>query len=149
MSWKFQTAVSIESPDASVRSLGWGEAQAWCNFVLMYPSFIPDDLALEKSEIRPEAPPGRPTHTDQRSRPDWTRSNRAAHRAEYVGRDRRLRIKQFLYDYAPRHLTTPAFGKAKTLALLQWGVSSAGWALTSASDKRRRSVLIAPLSSCP
>ena len=104
MTWIHQTVSSIESQDAGVRSIGWKEAQAWCNFVLLRPTVLTDDIELESAKIRPEAPPGRPAHANQSSRPDWTQSNRAAHRAEFTGHQRRLRIKQFLYDYAP-----PAF----------------------------------------
>lgn len=102
--WKARTAPSIESKEASVRSLLWEEAQPWCNFVLMRPEAFPVDLSLVKTEVRPESPPGRSHDMTGSHRPDWTQSNRAAHRSEFAGLDRRLRIKQFLYDYAP-----PAF----------------------------------------
>ena len=104
MPWRARAASSVESEEAKVRSMEWREAQDWCNFVLMKPTAFPDDLSLEKTELRPEAPPGRRADVAGGQRPDWTQSNRAAHRSEFVGPLRRLRIKQFLYDYAP-----PAF----------------------------------------
>ncbi|MGB7926342.1 MAG: hypothetical protein WCF57_24085 [Pyrinomonadaceae bacterium] len=102
--WIPRIASSIDAEEARVRAVDWPEAQSWCNFVLMRPADFPRDLALEKTEIRPESPPGRARNLNDGHRPEWTQSNRAAHRSEFVGRERRLRIKQFLYDYAP-----PAF----------------------------------------
>jgi len=80
------------------------QQQEWCNFLLLRPASLPGDLSVASSSVRPEAPPGRPGEGDAALRPDWTQSNRACHRAVYAGRRRRLRVKQFLYDYAP-----PAF----------------------------------------
>lgn len=103
--WIARAASSVESEEAKVRGMEWREAQGWCNFVLMRANDFPDDLSLEKTEMRPESPPGRAGASLKGGhRPDWTQSNRAAHRSEFVSTERRLRIKQFLYDYAP-----PAF----------------------------------------
>lgn len=84
-----------------------GEAareQEWCNFVLLEPTVLPADLMLVSRSVRPEAPPARRSGDDSPLRPEWTDSNRACHHSVYAGRGRRLRMKQFLYDYAP-----PAF----------------------------------------
>ena len=113
--WEARTAPSIESKEAGVRSMEWGEAQSWCNFVLMRADAFPDDLSLVKAEVRPEAPPGRSLDPTGRHRPDWTQSNRAAHRSEFTGRDRRLRIKQFLYDYAPPAFDHPCLWESKDI----------------------------------
>jgi hypothetical protein len=109
-SWIPRTAPSIESEEARVRALDWQEAQGWCNFVLMRPTVFPDDLTLEKTEMRPESPPGR---INSSHRPEWTQSNRAAHRCELAGRERRLRIKQFLYDYAPPAFDHPCLWESR------------------------------------
>jgi hypothetical protein len=56
---------------------------------------VPDGLTVESASVRPEAPP----HTELNL--GWTIGNRAAHRCELVGKDLRIRLKQFLYDWAP------------------------------------------------
>jgi hypothetical protein len=94
-------ASSIESRQAEIRSMAWEEAQDWCNFVLMKPTLLPDGVSLETAEMRPESPPGRREGAKESGLPDWTLSNRAAHRSVLAGKDRRVRIKQFLYDWAP------------------------------------------------
>lgn len=75
--------------------LGWEEAQAAVNFVLFRPDPLPEGLLVEAASVRPEAPP----------RPDlnlgWTIGNRSAHRCELAGEGSRIRVKQFLYDWAP------------------------------------------------
>jgi hypothetical protein len=106
--------------------MDWDEAQRWCNFVLMRPSVFPEDLSVEKMEMRPEAPPGRPAGIDKSPRPDWTRSNRAVHRCEFVGGDRRLRIKQFLYDYAPPAFDHPCLWESKNIRAFAVG-DHLGW----------------------
>lgn len=111
--WIARTAPSIESEEARVRRMEWEEAQGWCNFVLMRPTVFADDLSLEKTEMRPESPPGRPAEVNESHRPEWTRSNRAAHRSEIAGRGRRLRIKQFLYDYAPPAFDHPCLWESR------------------------------------
>jgi len=44
--------------------------KAWCNFVLMRPRVLPDDLEPARLEIRPEAPPGRAESASEASRPN-------------------------------------------------------------------------------
>lgn len=104
----------------------WDEAQGWCNFVLMRPMVFPDDLSLEKTEMRPESPPGRPREINASHRPEWTQSNRAAHRSEFKGRERRLRIKQFLYDYAPPAFDHPCLWESEGIRSFPVG-GHLGW----------------------
>jgi hypothetical protein len=126
MAWTPQAAPSVESEQAKVRRTDWDEAQSWCNFVLMRPAVFPDDLALERKEIRAEAPPGRAANVDKSSRPDWTQSNRAVHRCELIGRERRLRIKQFLYDYAPPAFDHPCLWESSNIRAFPVG-DYLGW----------------------
>jgi hypothetical protein len=126
MNWKPRIVSSIESSDAGVRRMGWEEAQAWCNFVLMRPTVLPDDVGIEKLEMRPEAPPGRPADVNQTARPEWTQSNRAVHRAEITGHHRRLRIKQFLYDYAPPAFDHPCLWESESVRAFPVG-NLIGW----------------------
>ena len=102
-SWTHKRAESSDSAEAAVRQVGWEEAQLWCNFVLMRPTVLPEGTTIEKAGVRPEAPPGRHGDNDG-SHPTWTESNRSGFRFEIVGAGRRLRVKEFLYDWAP-----PAF----------------------------------------
>jgi hypothetical protein len=106
--WMPKVAASVESLDARARHMGWEEAQLWCNFVLLRVGPLPDDLAVTNTEMRPEAPPGRRVADDQTPRPTWTLSNRSCHRSELVGKDRKLRIKQLLYDWAPPAFDCPS-----------------------------------------
>lgn len=101
--WSHRTAASIDAPEASIRDLDWKRAQAWCNFVLQRPTSLPDDVRISSARMRSEAPPGR-LEGEEEDRSPSNPSNRASHYTEVEGADRSLRIKQFLYDWAP-----PAF----------------------------------------
>ncbi len=86
------------TPDAAhVASvgIGWEEAQAALNFVLFRPDPLPEGLSVEGASVRPEGPPPGALHAG------WAIGNRAAHRCEICGRGLLLRLKQFLYDWAP------------------------------------------------
>ncbi len=102
--WAPKVAPSIASHEAKVRSMSWEEAQAWCSFVLLKPTLLPAGVSVESAAMRPESPPGRRDGPNDSTSPSWTLSNRACHRCVLAGNERRVRIKQFLYDWAP-----PAF----------------------------------------
>jgi hypothetical protein len=106
--WMPKVAASVDLLDARARHMGWEEAQLWCNFVLLRVGQLPDDLAVTNTEMRPEAPPGGRVADDQTPRPKWTLSNRSCHRSTLVGKNRRVRIKQFLYDWAPPAFDCPS-----------------------------------------
>jgi hypothetical protein len=95
--WAPRVASSSRAEDAGLQARDWEQAQPWCNFVLLRPSVIPAGLALVKQELRPEAPP--PPGLD----PNEAAASgiRSSFRCEYEGGGRRLRVKQFLYDWAP------------------------------------------------
>ncbi|MEM9603485.1 MAG: hypothetical protein AAGA11_11525 [Pseudomonadota bacterium] len=59
-------------------------AQAWCNFTLYAPRWLPDDVTITEQSLRPE-------------RPDQT----ATYRYVACGQRRALTLKQFLFDFAP------------------------------------------------
>lgn len=75
--------------------LGWEEAQAAVNFVLFRPDPLPEGLHFDTASVRPEAPPPDDLHLG------WTIGNRCVHRCELSGGGLSLRVKQFLYDWAP------------------------------------------------
>lgn len=102
--WRPCTLPAVPTGKEALITADAPQEQEWCNFVLQRPTSLAADLTLETHSVRPEAPPGRCDDRDAAIRPDWTASNRACHRAVYGGHRRRLRVKQFLYDYAP-----PAF----------------------------------------
>jgi hypothetical protein len=106
--WVPKVAPSIESPEAEIRGMSWEESQEWCNFVLMKPTLLPEGVSLETAEMRPESPPGRRDGPKDSRLPSWTLSNRAAHRCVLAGKDRRVRIKQFLYDWTPPAFDCPS-----------------------------------------
>lgn len=79
------------------------EAQQWVNFVVHEPRVLPDDCRVAETSVRPEQPPGRPDGlqaTDIGQTP-WSDANPCSARTVIHGRGRALRIKQFLYDWAP------------------------------------------------
>ncbi|MFI5765264.1 hypothetical protein ACIA8F_30570 [Streptomyces sp. NPDC051563] len=72
-------------------------AQGWCNFVVWRPSELPEGCDTVTGTIRREAPPGR---VEVEGRSPWTDANPSGYRTEVSGGGRRLRLKQFLYDWA-------------------------------------------------
>jgi hypothetical protein len=119
-------APSIESPEAEIRSMSWEEAQAWCNFVLMKPTLFPEGVALETAAMRPESAPGRRDGPKEPRLPDWTLSNRSCHRCVLAGQERRVRIKQYLYDWAPPAFDCPCLWLSPAVRHFCVG-SDVGW----------------------
>src|SRR5262245_31177450 len=111
--WTLETAPSVDSPEAAIRAASWEEAQPWCNFVLLAPSVLPPGTTLEAMTLRPEAPPGRVEGAAPDGRPDWSSANRSCFRFEIAGAGRRLRVKEFLYDWAPAAFDHPSLWKSR------------------------------------
>jgi hypothetical protein len=124
--WVPRTAPSIDSPEAEIRSMSWEESQEWCNFVLMKPTLFPAGVSLETAEMRPESPPGRRDGAPDSRLPSWTLSNRACHRSVLAGKGRRLRIKQYLYDWAPPAFDCPSLWQSPVVRHFSVG-SDVGW----------------------
>jgi hypothetical protein len=106
--------------------MSWEESQAWCNFVLMKPTLLPEGISLETAEMRPESPPGRRDGPQDSRLPSWTLSNRAAHRSVLAGKERRVRIKQYLYDWAPPAFDCPCLWLSPVMRHFFVG-SDVGW----------------------
>ncbi|WP_415378946.1 hypothetical protein [Halosimplex sp. TS25] len=85
------------------RETTFTDAQAGANFVVFEPGWLPDDCAVVETTFRPEQPPGRPEGVDaeELGQTPWSDGNPCALRAVVEGEGRRLRIKEFLYDWAP------------------------------------------------
>lgn len=79
------------------------EAQDRVNFVALEPTWLPDDCSVAAVTLRPEQPPGLPegTSPEAMGRNPTTEGNRCSLRTVVRGGGRRLRIKQFCYDWAP------------------------------------------------
>ncbi len=109
--WRHSTASSVDCEESKLRTVAWEQVQPWCNFVVLRPRDLPPDLSVENLTLRPEAPPGRTS--DVTGRPDWHDHNRCSLRFEIVGGGRRVRVKQFLYDWAPPAFDHPCLWKSR------------------------------------
>lgn len=108
--WNHRKASSATCEASRLRQVNWDQIQAWCNFVVFRPRILPSNLVVESLSLRPEAPPGR--DGDMRGRPSWHDHNRCSLRFEIVGTGRGLRVKQFLYDWAPPAFDHPCLWKS-------------------------------------
>lgn len=113
----FHQQLPVAPPDgAAVEQVAPGAAQAWCNFVLWVPTTLPAGCQLLSGTLNKEAPPGAPrAPLDDRLPRDG--NSLASYRSEVVGDGRRLRIKQFCYDWAFPALDHPSLWLSKTRAV--------------------------------
>jgi hypothetical protein len=91
------------------------KAQRSTNFVVFSTTWLPQESQLTRITLRPEQAPGRPVDIDpsQYGLTPWSEANPSSLRAVISGRDRRLRIKQFLYDWGvPAASTAPLWNSA-------------------------------------
>jgi hypothetical protein len=81
----------------------FADAQAATNFVVLEPTDLPGDCSVAEATYRPEQPPGRPdgVDADDIGQTPHSDGNPSSVRAVVEGDGRRLRLKQFLYDWAP------------------------------------------------
>ncbi|WP_436928449.1 hypothetical protein [Halosimplex halobium] len=79
------------------------DGQAGANFVVFEPGWLPGDCAIRGTTLRPEQPPGRPDGLDAEDvgQTPYSEGNPSAVRTVVAGDGRELRVKQFLYDWAP------------------------------------------------
>ncbi|MFI1681819.1 hypothetical protein [Streptomyces sp. NPDC020607] len=96
--WSWRIVADAGELSSAPEELPAEEAQEWCNFVLWRPTLLPEGCSLLTSTLRKEAPPGHREGATGRS--PWSDANNAVYRSEIGGPGRRLRIKQFLYDWA-------------------------------------------------
>jgi len=107
-----RVAGSAEVEDGRIVERSWEAAQAWCNFVLFRPGSLPAGAEVRAPTLRPEAPPGR-GNGDHSQRAPWTATNRASHRCTIAWPEARVRVKQFLYDWAPPAFDHPSLWKSE------------------------------------
>lgn len=95
--WRWQVLDRAADLDRVPPAIEETSAQDWCNFVLWRPSRLPAGCHAGVGTLRREAPPGR---VEAQGRTPWSDANPAGYRTEVLGGGRRLRLKQFLYDWA-------------------------------------------------
>ncbi|MCQ9134372.1 hypothetical protein [Streptomyces hilarionis] len=95
--WRWQFLDRAADLDRVPPAIEETRAQDWCNFVLWRPSRLPEGCDDSVGTLRREAPPGR---VEAEGRTPWSDANPAGYRTEISGGGRRLRLKQFLYDWA-------------------------------------------------
>ena len=105
-SWRGDDQGQRLSDPSEVRSpepVSFAAAQTAVNFVVFEPRWVPEDCHLESTTLRPEQPPGRPDDisADAMGQTPWTEGNPCSLRTIIDGDGRRIRLKQFLYDWAP------------------------------------------------
>lgn len=116
LQWSHQQLADAAELEAQPPMLPADEAQEWCNFVLFLPTEVPEDCVVNMGTLRREAPPGRiPGHTIART--PTSDNNPSTYRFEITGRNRRLRVKQFLYDWAFPALDHPSLWDGVTRAV--------------------------------
>jgi hypothetical protein len=92
------------------------EAQGQVNFVVFESVWMPPDCTLESVTLRPEQPPGRPgVEAAEIGQTPWTEANPSSLRAILQGDGRCVRIKQFLYDWAPPAASTAPLWNSPSL----------------------------------
>lgn len=96
--WRWQTVASAAGLDPVPPAMEPAQAQDWCDFVVWQPRSLPAGCDTAAGTLRREAPPGRTGDTEGRT--PWSDANPSAYRTEISGGGRRLRLKQFLYDWA-------------------------------------------------
>jgi hypothetical protein len=96
------TARLTGDPEAPV-SASLSAAQRHVNFVVFEPSHLPEDCTVTAQTYRPEQPPGRPDDVgaDDIGQTPHSDGNPSSVRFVVEGDGRRVRCKQFLYDWAP------------------------------------------------
>lgn len=142
--WHVRTLASATDLDPVPPRVAADMAQPWCNFTVLVPDrpeALPEGCAAGEGTLRREAPPGRPDgHTAGRS--PWSEDNPSAYRFEVVGQGRRLRVKEFLYDWAFPALDHPALWRSETRAVPLKGSPYVLWYGTDYSERPGASVRI-------
>lgn len=98
------TAKLLAETDAlPAEEVSLATAQIDANCVVFGASTLPARCFLKSVTQRPEQPPGRPgmANANRLSQTPWSEANPFSVRMVVEGPGRRLRIKQFLYDWAP------------------------------------------------
>ncbi|KOG26233.1 MULTISPECIES: hypothetical protein [Streptomyces] len=95
--WRWQILERAADLDPVPPVLSEAAAQDGCNFTVWRPTVLPAGCDSSVGTLRREAPPGR---VEAEGRTPWSDANPAGYRTEISGGGRRLRLKQFHYDWA-------------------------------------------------
>jgi hypothetical protein len=113
------------------------EAQAAVNFVVFEPDWLPEDCRVETVTRRPERPPGRPDGVDAADigQTPHSEGNPCSIRVVVADEERRLRLKQFLYDWAPTSASVAPLWRTPEPTPFDCG-DAVGWLGTDYKDNR-------------
>lgn len=113
------------------------DAQGAVNFVVFESDWLPEDCTVETVTRRPERPPGRPNDvsTEEIGQTPHSEGNPCSVRIVVSGEDRRLRLKQFLYDWAPPSASIAPLWGTPDPTPFDCG-DSVGWLGTDYKDNR-------------
>lgn len=112
--WNWHALDSADRLDPVPPTLDEPRAQDGCNFVVWRPTALPAGSDTSTGTLRREAPPGR---VEAAGRTPWSDANPACYRTEISGAGRRLRLKQFLYDWAFPAVDQPCLWGSDTRAV--------------------------------
>lgn len=129
----------LADPDdaAPPRETTLADAQKEVNFVVFEPGRLPDDCRVTAVSLRPEQPPGRPgdvTAADIGQTPH-SDGNPCSVRLVVDGENRRFRLKQFLYDWAPPAASVAPLWRTPEPTPFACG-DAVGWLGTDYEDRR-------------
>ncbi|UPV76403.1 hypothetical protein M0R89_19780 (plasmid) [Halorussus limi] len=113
------------------------DAQAAVNFVVFDPEWLPEDCRVESVTRRPERPPGRPADAsvEAANQTPHSEGNPCSLRTVVAGEDRRLRLKQFCYDWAPPAASVAPLWRTPEPTPFDCG-DAVGWLGTDYKDNR-------------
>ncbi|MEV3962746.1 hypothetical protein AB0M34_17890 [Nocardia sp. NPDC050193] len=114
--WQHRTCANASELDNLASTATAAQAQPWCNFILWIPERLPEECRSLSGTVRREAPPGTPVEplADRGPRDG---NHLSSYRFEIAGAGRRLRIKQFYYDWAFPAFDHPCLWKSRTHAV--------------------------------
>ncbi len=112
--WKPKALDFASDLESTPPAVSPSDAQAACNFIIWVPDGLPNGCHFASATLRREAPPGPSTSS---ARTPWSQNNPSAYRFEIIGPGRRLRFKQFLYDWAFPALDHPCLWESETRAV--------------------------------
>lgn len=114
----------------------YNDAQESVNFVVFEPEWLPDDCTTTEITVRPEQPPGLPpdaTAEDINQTPH-SEGNPCSVRIVITGNERQLRLKQFLYDWAPPAASIAPLWRTSQPVPFECG-DAIGWLGTDYKDR--------------
>jgi hypothetical protein len=112
--WTPHALASASDLEGTPPAVSPAEAQGACNFIIWVPVDLPAGSEIASPSLRREAPPG---PSPSIARTPWSENNPSAYRFEVSGPGRRLRIKEFHYDWAFPALDHPCLWESETRAV--------------------------------